>query len=46
MDAQSIKKLKDEVVAMSDWLSKNSARYFTQPYESASAEYLEVAKGL
>ncbi|KAG8530956.1 uncharacterized protein KY384_004313 [Bacidia gigantensis] len=46
MDAQSVRKLKEEVQALANWLNKNSARFFTQPYEVASAEYIEASRGL
>ncbi len=45
MDEQSVRKLREEMVKMTTWLGKNSARFFTAEYESASQEYIEKARG-
>ena len=45
MDAQSVKKLKEEVQSLTSWMGKNSTRFITQPYEPATPEYIEAVKG-
>ncbi|MDI1491944.1 MAG: Esa1p-associated factor [Ramalina farinacea] len=46
MDAQSVKKLKEEITALTNWMAKNSARFMTQAYQVANPEYVDAAKGL
>ncbi|KAL9130650.1 MAG: hypothetical protein Q9217_001220 [Psora testacea] len=46
MDAQSVRKLRDEVERVTSWLGKNSTRFFVEEYEAASTEYVEAARGL
>lgn len=46
MDAQSVSKLRQEVMEMASWLGKNSSRFFTAHYESASSEYIEKVRGI
>ena len=45
MDEQSVKKLRDEMMKLTTWLGKNSARWFTAEYEPASQDYIEKARG-
>ena len=46
MDVQSVKKLKEEITALTNWMAKNSARFMTQAYQVANPEYVDAAKGL
>ena len=46
MDQQSINRLREELAKLTQWLGKNSARFFTTEYESASQDYLEKARGV
>ncbi|MCJ1428593.1 Esa1p-associated factor, partial [Sticta canariensis] len=44
MDQQSVNRLREELAKLTQWLGKNSARFFTTEYETASAEYIEKAR--
>jgi len=46
MDQQSVNRLREELIRITTWLAKNSTRYFTAEYESASQEYIEKARGV
>ncbi|KAI9776116.1 MAG: Esa1p-associated factor [Candelina submexicana] len=46
MDQQSVNKLRDELVKITQWLGKNSSRFFASDYENASQEYIEKARGV
>ena len=46
MDAQSVKKLKEEVQSLTGWMGKNSTRFITQPYQVASQDYIEAVRGM
>jgi len=46
MDQQSVNRLREELIKMTTWLGKNSDRYFTAEYETASQEYIEKARGV
>lgn len=46
MDQQSINRLREELAKLTQWLGKNSARFFTTEYEPASQDYLEKARGV
>ncbi|KAI9717070.1 MAG: Esa1p-associated factor [Candelaria pacifica] len=46
MDQQSVNKLRDELVKLTQWLGKNSGRFFTSEYENASQDYIEKARGV
>ena len=46
MDQQSTNKLRYEIGELTNWLGKNSSRFFTAAYESASQEYIEKARGV
>lgn len=45
MDQQSVNRLREELAKLTQWLGRNSARFFTSEYETASAEYIEKARG-
>lgn len=45
MDAQSTFRLKEELARLTTWLGKNSKKFFTEEYESASQDYIEKARG-
>ena len=45
MDHQSVSKLRDEMAKLTQWLGKNSNRFFTAEYETASQDYVEKSKG-
>lgn len=45
MDPQSVNRLREELSKLTQWISKNSAKYFVTAYENTSAEYQEKAKG-
>ncbi|KZF19927.1 chromatin modification-related protein eaf3 [Xylona heveae TC161] len=46
MDQQSVNRLREELAKMTQWLAKNSSRYFAAGYESATQDYIEKARGL
>lgn len=46
MDAQSISRLREEIAKMMLWLAKNSAKYFSTPYFTASQEYVARARAM
>lgn len=41
MDQQSVDRLREEVLTMSNWIADNSVRLFTSEYEAASQSYIE-----
>jgi mortality factor 4-like protein 1 len=46
MDQQSINRLREELSKFTIWLSRNSEKFFSNKYISASNEYLEKATGV
>ncbi|ROV97108.1 hypothetical protein VMCG_07502 [Cytospora schulzeri] len=44
MDQQSVSRLREEITKFSNWLSKNSEKYFVRQYEDPGAEYIERAR--
>lgn len=46
MDQQSINRLREELSKFTIWLSRNSEKFFSNKYISASNEYLEKAAGV
>ena len=46
MDQQSVNRLREELHKLTQWLGKNSTRFFTAPYENASQEYIEKVRGV
>jgi mortality factor 4-like protein 1 len=46
MDAQSVIRLREEIVKFSNWLAKPActSKYFVTEYETPSSEYVESAK--
>ena len=45
MDPQSVRRLREEVVHVTQWLAKRSDTYFVADYEHASAEYMKAIRG-
>jgi mortality factor 4-like protein 1 len=45
MDSQSVSRLKEELARLTTWLGKNSTKFFTEEYESATQDYIEKARG-
>ena len=45
MDEQSVRKLRDEMIKLTNWLGKNSTRFFTAEYENVSQDYIEKVRG-
>ena len=46
MDQQSVNKLREEIQKLTSWLGKNSNRFFTAEYETASNDYVEKVRGV
>jgi len=46
MDQQSVNRLREELSKMTQWLGKNSHSLFVGPYDNASQEYIEKARGV
>ena len=46
MDQQSVNRLREELAKLTQWLAKNSIRFFITDYENASQEYIEKARGV
>ena len=46
MDSQSVNKLREEIQKLTSWLGKNSNRFFTAEYETASNDYVENNRGV
>ncbi|KAI9768617.1 MAG: Esa1p-associated factor [Geoglossum simile] len=46
MDPQSVNKLRDEISKLTSWVAKRSNKYLSTPYENASQEYIEKARGV
>ncbi|KAL2040851.1 hypothetical protein N7G274_006309 [Stereocaulon virgatum] len=46
MDSQSVNKLREEIQKLTSWLGKNSNRFFTAEYETASNDYAENNRGV
>ena len=46
MDQQSVNRLREELAKLTQWLGKNSSRFFTSDYESATQDYIEKARGV
>lgn len=44
MDQQSVNRLREELIKLTIWLSRNADQYFIAEYESQNAEYIEKAK--
>lgn len=44
MDQQSVNRLREELSKLTLWLAKNLSKYFSVPYENASAEYIEKSR--
>ncbi|ROW02596.1 hypothetical protein VPNG_07876 [Cytospora leucostoma] len=44
MDQQSVSRLREEITKFSNWLSKNSEKYFVRQYEEPGSEYIERAR--
>jgi mortality factor 4-like protein 1 len=44
MDQQSVGRLREEITKFSNWLSKNSEKYFVRQYEDPGAEYIAKAR--
>jgi len=45
MDAQSVTRLREELVKMTSWLGKNAAKFFAKAYVDPGTEYVEKSKG-
>jgi len=45
MDAQSVARLREELVKLTNWLGKESARWFVKAYVDPGVEYVEKSKG-
>lgn len=45
MDAQSVARLREELVKLTNWLGKESARWFVKAYVDPGTEYVEKSKG-
>jgi len=45
MDAQSVARLREELVKMTAWLGKNAAKFFAKAYVDPGVEYVEKSKG-
>ena len=45
MDQQSVNRLREELLKMTNWLAKNHATYFVNEYETPSQSYIEKARG-
>lgn len=45
MDAQSVNRLREELLKFTAWLSKNCANYFCSQYITPPAEYTEKSRG-
>ena len=46
MDQQAVNRLREELAKLTQWLGKNSTRFFTTEYEAASQDYIEKARGV
>ncbi|CAD6575838.1 MAG: Esa1p-associated factor [Alectoria sarmentosa] len=46
MDQQSVNRLREELHKLTQWLGKNSTRFFKAPYETASQDYIEKVRGV
>ncbi|SLM33405.1 histone acetylase complex subunit [Lasallia pustulata] len=46
MDQQSVNRLREELAKLTQWLGKNSSRFFTSDYEAATQDYIEKARGV
>lgn len=46
MDQQSVNRLREELHKLTQWLGKNSTRFFKAPYENASQDYIEKVRGV
>lgn len=44
MDQQSVGRLREEITKFSNWLSKNSEKYFVRQYEDPGADYIAKAR--
>ncbi len=45
MDQQSVNRLREELLKMTNWLGKNATTYFVSEYETPSQTYIEKARG-
>ncbi|KAK5045591.1 Esa1p-associated factor, partial [Cryomyces antarcticus] len=44
MDSQSVNRLREELSKMTQWLSKNTPKYFNAQYENQSQNYTDSSK--
>jgi mortality factor 4-like protein 1 len=45
MDQQSVNRLREELLKMTNWLGKHATKYFVSEYETPSQGYIEKARG-
>jgi len=45
MDQQSVNRLREELLKMTNWLGKNATTYFVSEYETPNQAYIEKARG-
>lgn len=44
MDQQSVNRLREELSKFTNWLSRNSTKYFATNYEAPSQEYIDKVR--
>lgn len=44
MDQQSVNRLREELIKMTNWLGKNVTKYFVNEYETPTQGYIEKAR--
>lgn len=46
MDQQSVNRLREEIVKLTNWLGKHATKYFVSEYEIPPQEYIDKARGV
>lgn len=46
MDVQSVRRLREEILQLTNWLARRVDTYFVAVYENTSQEYVDRARGM
>lgn len=46
MDQQSVNRLRDELIKLTNWIGKHATTYFVREYEMPSQEYCEKSQSV
>lgn len=46
MDMQSVIRLREELAKLTQWLGRDTKKFFVSDYEAASPDYIEKSRGV